>query len=320
MRFVDMGLPLIVVGIVLFFGLLHYIRRSRQRRRSTRLLITTLFSILIIGFALVGSALYWYTHRPRPPDLQKQLYEGVMYYRDVRSEPRPVIIHIIAIDLNVADVSFIVTEGDMNADRPYRAQTTSDFLKEYGVQIAINGDFIEPWERSTLWGFSPDSGVPIDVSGMSSSNGVVYSADYRRHHSLYISQDQIPSFDAPPLEDIYNAISGNIIFVENGQYVPFHAKLDPRTAIALDASEDLLLLIVVDGSQPYYSEGLTIRELADVIIDYGGHTALNLDGGGSSVMVIEGQDGKPEMLNSPINDRIPGNERPVGNHLGIYVE
>jgi len=47
---------------------------------------------------------------------------------------------------------------------------------------------------------------------------------------------------------------------------------------------------------------------------------MSLDGGGSSTVVIEGKDGKPEILNSPIDIYIPGRERPVGNHLGIYVK
>ena len=55
------------------------------------------------------------------------------------------------------------------------------------------------------------------------------------------------------------------------------------------------------------------------MIDQGAHMAMSMDGGGSSTMVIEGDDGLPEILNSPIDNYIPGRERPVGNHLGIYI-
>ena len=48
--------------------------------------------------------------------------------------------------------------------------------------------------------------------------------------------------------------------------------------------------------------------------------AMSLDGGGSSAMVSEGKDGGAVLLNSPIDSYIPGRERPVGNHLGIYVK
>jgi exopolysaccharide biosynthesis protein len=115
-----------------------------------------------------------------------------------------------------------------------------------------------------------------------------------------------------------------VIFLQNGKYPQlrgsFHNELHPRTVVALNENQDFLILIVVDGSQPRYSEGMTLRELADVILEYGGYTALNLDGGGSSTMVIEGEHGNPTIVNSPIADRFPGRERPVANHLGIYID
>jgi exopolysaccharide biosynthesis protein len=75
----------------------------------------------------------------------------------------------------------------------------------------------------------------------------------------------------------------------------------------------------VDGRQPFYSEGITLKELADLMISLGAQNAMNLDGGGSSTMVVEGEDGRPRILNSPIDNYIPGRERPVANHLGIFV-
>jgi len=54
--------------------------------------------------------------------------------------------------------------------------------------------------------------------------------------------------------------------------------------------------------------------------EQGAYYAMALDGGGSSTMVIEGEDGKPVILNSPIDLYIPGRERPVGNHFGVYVK
>ena len=95
-------------------------------------------------------------------------------------------------------------------------------------------------------------------------------------------------------------------------------QLGPRTAIALNRSERYLILIVVDGRQPGYSEGVTLAELADIIVRYDGHDAINLDGGGSTSLVMEGRFG-PVQLNRPINHGIPGRERPVGNHLGIFA-
>jgi exopolysaccharide biosynthesis protein len=97
-------------------------------------------------------------------------------------------------------------------------------------------------------------------------------------------------------------------------------ELDPRTAVGMNRNGRYLYLIVVDGRQPFYSEGATFTELAQLLIDQGAYVAMSLDGGGSSTMVMEGDDGRPVILNSPIDHYIPGTERPVGTHIGIFVK
>ncbi len=87
--------------------------------------------------------------------------------------------------------------------------------------------------------------------------------------------------------------------------------------MGLNQDRRTLLLFIVDGRQPNYSEGVTLLELAQIAIEYGADEALNLDGGGSSTLVIEDTAGQPQVLNSPIHASIPGVERPVGNHLGV---
>ena len=61
-------------------------------------------------------------------------------------------------------------------------------------------------------------------------------------------------------------------------------------------------------------------ELAHFLINQGAFMGMSLDGGGSSTMVMEVDNGTPILLNSPIDNYIPGRERPVGTHLGIYVK
>jgi exopolysaccharide biosynthesis protein len=80
-----------------------------------------------------------------------------------------------------------------------------------------------------------------------------------------------------------------------------------------------LYLVVVDGRQPLYSAGATFDELADILMAHGAYFGMSLDGGGSTTMVIEGADGQPVILNSPIDQYVPGRERPVANHIGIFL-
>mgnify|MGYP001607333285 CR=1 FL=1 len=45
--------------------------------------------------------------------------------------------------------------------------------------------------------------------------------------------------------------------------------------------------------------------------------AVHFDGGGSSTLAMEGEDGHPMQMNSPIQLGEPGRERPVANHVGV---
>lgn len=69
----------------------------------------------------------------------------------------------------------------------------------------------------------------------------------------------------------------------------FAAVRQPRTAVALDATTGRFWLLVVDGRRPSHSVGMSLPELVEVLQALGATEALNLDGGGSSVMVVLGQ-------------------------------
>jgi hypothetical protein len=308
-------------GPAVFVGLIVFRKNTQYWGRAARTSISALFSLIGVVLLIIGVVVYWYTHRPVPESIERQLYQGVMYYRDVRTEPRPIIIHVITIDLNTANVEFKITPPDLTQERALRAQTTSDFLDEFDLQIAINGDYYEPWWYHGPWDYYPHENDPLDVLGFASADGVVYGLEKQRHRTLFLSEDNALTFDQP--DEIYNAISGNVLFIRNGQFYwnrgVYRDTLHPRSALAINEAGDMLILIVVDGRQPNYSEGVRLDELGDIAIEYGAYEALNLDGGGSSALVIEGEDGKPEVLNSPIDNYIPGRQRPVGNHLGVYV-
>jgi exopolysaccharide biosynthesis protein len=77
--------------------------------------------------------------------------------------------------------------------------------------------------------------------------------------------------------------------------------------------------MTIDGRQPGYSEGATTAETAEWMRKLGAYNALNLDGGGSTALVIEGPDGAPAVLNRPCGPPV-GVERRVANHLGVFAQ
>jgi hypothetical protein len=91
----------------------------------------------------------------------------------------------------------------------------------------------------------------------------------------------------------------------------FAASRHPRTAVGVDRRGRRLWLVVVDGRQGEYSTGMTLPELASLFEGLGVTDALNLDGGGSSIMVVLGR-----TASRPSD---PQGERPVANAL-LLVE
>lgn len=130
----------------------------------------------------------------------------------------------------------------------------------------------------------------------------------------------------PSLQPLREGIGGGPRLVRDGEISieyeqeglgrKFVDERHPRTAIGYAENQELLFLVTVDGRQPGYSEGMTLPELADFLCaklaDFthssaNAYQALNLDGGGSTTMVIHRQ-----VVNRPSDET---GERPVANAL-----
>lgn len=125
--------------------------------------------------------------------------------------------------------------------------------------------------------------------------------------------------EKPPVERLEWALGGGPRLLRDGR-VEVTADLErfqpdvargraPRTAAGVD-DRGRLLLLTVNGRQAS-SVGLTLTELAQVMAHLGARDALNLDGGGSSTMVLRG-----DLFNLPSD----GRERTVGNALLVFSD
>ena len=286
--------------------------------------VRTIIGLVVVMSLCLGGYLLYDRGRPAPVPMKQTLYEGVIYRRVVRFLPRPMIAHVLTIDTKEKGIEFLVTPPDSEGETPLKARTTSQFLEEFDLQIAINGGGFSPWWSNSPADYYPHVGDPIAPAGLTASNGAVYWTGDEVEGvppALFISRRNGLSFNNQP-NRVHSAISGDRMLVLKGQIAPDleGQELEPRTAVGTNRNGRYVYLVVVDGRQPLYSEGATFTELAQLLIDQGAFVAMSLDGGGSSTMVIEGDDGKPVILNSPIDHYIPGTERPVGTHLGIYVK
>ena len=263
---------------------------------------------------------------PRPDDEVSFPFQGIKRRRRKTTIPRPLNINVLEIDLNEPAIRFFVTPGGPKYDDPNTeiqeevlARRTSTFVAEYGLQVGINGDFAAPSEGP------PYEYKPRVVLGLAVSNGLQYSTDdgwpaltlprTLQSRTAYIGRAPFPA-------DVYNAIGGNKMLLENGQPIepltwnPLGGALEkhPRTSSGISVDGKKLIIIVIDGRQKRYSEGVTLPEMAEYLIEFGAYTALNHDGGGSSTMVFESAAGNPTVINYPSDEK---GERIVSNHFGI---
>src|SRR5712691_10220279 len=201
--------------------------------------------------------------------------------------------------------------------------TTSGFLKAYGVQAAVDANFYNQCCSAT-------PGTPMDVIGLSISKGRVVSAQESPIDAtalLFRTNNQaiIINTNWPPTNTagIYTAVSGHYPLVINGVNIGNDTTstipgLQPRTAAGVSQDGRYLYLITIDGRQPA-SDGAIDPQTADWLIRFGAYNGINLDGGGSTTMVMADCAGNPIQLNIPIDQGIPYHERVIANHLGVFA-
>jgi len=287
--------------------------------KKKRILWLSLGVFVILALCITGYAIYD-AGRPAPVPLKRTLYDGaVTYQRRVYYLPRLVIAHVLTIDTKAKGFRFLVTPPDNKDGPPLNARTTSQFLDEFGAQIAVNGDGFYPWWSRGPLDYYPLPGDPVTPNGFAASNRKVYAEGDGLGPVLYASRRGGFGFRKPG--NIYNAIAGDRYLIQGGvkEAGLDDSERDPRTAIGFNKNSRWLYLVVVDGRQPFYSAGATFDELADILIAHGAYHAMSLDGGGSTTMVIQGENGEPVILNSPVDQYVPGRERPVANHIGIFI-
>jgi hypothetical protein len=102
--------------------------------------------------------------------------------------------------------------------------------------------------------------------------------------------------------------------VETEGQASFRAR-NPRTAAGIANRGRRLILVVVDGRQKGYSDGMTLTELASLMLSLGARDAINLDGGGSSTLVYADSAAKAMRVANRPSD--PTGERPVGDALAV---
>jgi hypothetical protein len=291
-------------------------RRRLQRSPHLRRALVVALSGTATLVALPGAYGLWVRYRPQPPPLTRTLFAGAEYRRISRVAPRPHVVHAVRLDLTTQGLGLVVTKGPSDECLP--ALKTSSFLQQTGSRLAINTHYF----RSCAGAPNPNAmqaGSPVAPLGLATADGTPVVTRRWKGSTLYIDSNGRATLGKRP-EHVQHAISGRRRLVSSGRAKSLSdPALAPRVSAGLNAARDTLLLVVVDGRQRGYSEGLSLSEMANLMLELGAHDAIELDGGGSATLVERDAKGSPHVLNSPIHARIPGQERPVSSHLGVTL-
>jgi len=277
-------------------------------RRTITLRCTSALVIAVVVFVWCSAL----SETPNAPAWQP-LFKGIECAQMQRALPGPLAVYAVRIHLREPSLRFIVTPS--NGDRPLETDgcKTSTFLERHKCQLAVNASPFAPARGA--------EGLPRDILGLSISRGDVYSGAHGQNAAMLIGRDNKVWFARPPFdtEEAYNAVGGFDMLLEEGKNVGGDGERHPRTAAGLSQDGRYLYLVVIDGRQNDYSVGATTAETADWLKRLGAYNALNLDGGGSTALVMTDGHGGAKILNRPIHNHLPGTERATGNHLGVFA-
>ena len=216
--------------------------------------------------------------------------------------------NIYVADVEVTDGTSILSAFANNTYGRNITDTTSDMAEENNAVLAINGDYYGARQ-----------------SGYVIRNGVVYRNQGSNGEDMVISKDGSLSFvsesdtttDSLIQKQAWQVLSFGPGLVENGQVavsendeVGMAMASNPRTAIGTVAKNHYLF--VVSDGRTSESAGLSLYELANFMKSLGATNVYNLDGGGSSTMVFQG-----EVVNNPTTNGNKISERAVSDILYI---
>jgi hypothetical protein len=263
--------------------------------------------------------------------------------------------HIVVIEMDAPGLAFKVTPP--GGTRETVRQTTLEFVNQEHAQLGINGHFFLPFPSddsdANVIGLAASEGLvyspfepqPIGPGYCDQSYAILPYAPalnidhFNRACIVHWDPNYPDNRHVQELVTLWNSLSGSAQIISNGvktipdysgspgglspldgysdEYSWYYSELRARTCIGLSSNNEKLVLFVVD--EVGLSDGMTVDQAADILIqDYDVYNALNLDGGGSTTMVLEDpRTYVGAIVNSPSEGCLG---RATGSNLAVFAQ
>ncbi|MBP2412851.1 exopolysaccharide biosynthesis protein [Arthrobacter stackebrandtii] len=224
--------------------------------------------------------------------------QGTLAIKAVTSGSGNTALAYFTADLRLTDATVLRSAFAQNKFGENITATTSTIAEENGAVFAINGDY---------YGFR-DTGIVIRNGVAYRDKGAREGLAFHRDGTVEVYDETAVNAEALVAAGVWNTLSFGPSLIEGGSIRDGIAEvevdtnfgnhsiqgLQPRTAVGV-LGPNHLVFVVVDGRAPGYSTGVTMTELAQIMLDLGAVTAYNIDGGGSSTMYFNGH-----LVNKPL--------------------
>lgn len=257
---------------------------SGERKRGKVQLSVLLFCVfLVCSVAVFGQNLPSIVY-----DEEVQVGPGTTWQTASSQSPRWEI-HIIRVDLSNRNV---ILRPD-HREREQAFFRTSVLAREADAIAATNGSFFGLATDHTYFGQSTEycriDGKTKSPNRRNSSRPTFGITHDRQRYFSMVSPDQ--EFDNPDWNGVLHALAGGPQLVANGEAI---SGLDnetrhPRTILGWNDSDEVVTLVTIDGRQAGWSVGMSLYELAMLLLDLGCEHGINYDGGGSTTAWINGE-------------------------------
>ena len=277
-----------------------------------------LISLLLLPRAGAQTDLYDWDEVP-------DKFPGIRLTQISETTPRLMKIYCVRIDTDNPQIQFHATARSDNwvvNDTEVTRKTTRKFMIEtrmagLNMVAATNAAPWSPWPAPCT------AEQDVNVSGLLVSGGTLVSPASSYPSFIVYNNGTVAISATTPstnLEDIWVAISGFSFVLVEGVVIVGGSDLHPRTGIGVCAAGRYVYWLAIDGRQ-LASEGATTTDVGDWLRHYGAHNGLNMDGGGSTTLVLwsdENPCGEARVVNRPVGCSLVGSQRAIGGNLGVY--